>query len=131
VIQAGLDVSDEPAEARRAARLLHAYELRFWDALADGVDPYAPGLRRPWASRSPASSTARGESLEVPLHGTDHRWQAEPPSGSSSTAGPSGSGPSGSSARFRATSLPGRTSRRCVAHAGVGAGPGRVVYPPM
>jgi hypothetical protein len=29
VIQAGLDVSDEPAEARRAARLLHAYELRF------------------------------------------------------------------------------------------------------
>jgi hypothetical protein len=36
VIQASLDVS-EPAEARRAARLLHAYELRFWDALADGV----------------------------------------------------------------------------------------------
>lgn len=35
--QAGLDVSDEPAEARRAAHLLHAYELRFWDALADGI----------------------------------------------------------------------------------------------
>jgi hypothetical protein len=37
VIQAGLDVSDEPAEARRVARLLHANELRFWDALADGI----------------------------------------------------------------------------------------------
>jgi hypothetical protein len=37
VIQAGLDVSDEPAEARRAARLLHAYGLRFRDALADGI----------------------------------------------------------------------------------------------
>ena len=37
MIQARPDVSDEPAEARRAARLLHAYELRFWDALADGV----------------------------------------------------------------------------------------------
>jgi hypothetical protein len=37
VIQAGLDVSDEPAEARRVARLLQAYELRSWDALADGV----------------------------------------------------------------------------------------------
>jgi hypothetical protein len=36
VIQAGLDVSDEPAEAR-VARLLHAYELRFSDALADRV----------------------------------------------------------------------------------------------
>jgi hypothetical protein len=37
VIRARPDVSDESAEARRAARLLHAYELRFWDALADGV----------------------------------------------------------------------------------------------
>lgn len=37
MIQAGLDVSDEPASARRAARLLDAYERRFWDALADGV----------------------------------------------------------------------------------------------
>jgi hypothetical protein len=37
VIQAILDVSDEPAKARRAARLLHPYELRFWDALADSV----------------------------------------------------------------------------------------------
>jgi hypothetical protein len=37
VIQAALDMSDEPGEARRAARLLHAYELRFGDALADGV----------------------------------------------------------------------------------------------
>jgi len=30
-------LSYEPAEARRAARLLHVYELRFWDAFADGV----------------------------------------------------------------------------------------------
>jgi hypothetical protein len=37
VIQASLDVTDEPAEARRAARLLQAHELRFWDAHADGV----------------------------------------------------------------------------------------------
>jgi hypothetical protein len=37
VIQAGLDVSDEPAEARRAARLLQAYDLWFGDALAAGV----------------------------------------------------------------------------------------------
>jgi hypothetical protein len=37
VIQAGLDMSDEPAEARRAARLLQAYELRFGDALAVSV----------------------------------------------------------------------------------------------
>jgi len=32
VIQASLDVTDEPA-----ARLLHAYAPRFWDALADCV----------------------------------------------------------------------------------------------
>ena len=37
MIQASLDVTEKPAEARRSARLLHAYELRFWDALADGV----------------------------------------------------------------------------------------------
>ena len=37
MIQASLDVSGEPAEARRVARLLQAYELLFWDALADGV----------------------------------------------------------------------------------------------
>ena len=34
VIDAGLAVGDNPARARRAARLLQAYELRFWDGLA-------------------------------------------------------------------------------------------------
>jgi thiaminase len=33
VAQAGLDAGDSPARARRAARLLQAYELSFWDAL--------------------------------------------------------------------------------------------------
>jgi thiaminase len=32
--QAGLDAGDDPREIRRAARLLQAYELQFWDALA-------------------------------------------------------------------------------------------------
>jgi thiaminase len=35
VVQAGLDAGDDPREMRRAARLLQAYELLFWDALAD------------------------------------------------------------------------------------------------
>jgi hypothetical protein len=35
VAQAGLDVGDDPREIRRAARLLQAYELQFWDALAE------------------------------------------------------------------------------------------------
>ncbi len=34
VIDAGLAAGDDPAHARRATRLLQAYELRFWDALA-------------------------------------------------------------------------------------------------
>jgi hypothetical protein len=34
VVQAGLDAGEDPAEARHAARLLQAYELSFWDALA-------------------------------------------------------------------------------------------------
>jgi pyrroloquinoline quinone (PQQ) biosynthesis protein C len=34
VIDAGLETSDDPAHARRATRLLQAYELRFWDGLA-------------------------------------------------------------------------------------------------
>jgi hypothetical protein len=38
VIQAGLDAGDDPLEASRAARLLQAYELEFWDALADPPD---------------------------------------------------------------------------------------------
>jgi thiaminase len=33
VAQAGLDAGDDPTEIRRAARLLQAYELQFWDAL--------------------------------------------------------------------------------------------------
>ncbi|MWA02248.1 transcriptional regulator [Actinomadura sp. LD22] len=37
VIAAGLASGDDPAEASRAARLLHAYETAFWDALADGL----------------------------------------------------------------------------------------------
>jgi thiaminase len=35
VAQAGLDSGDDPREIRRAARLLQAYELQFWDALAE------------------------------------------------------------------------------------------------
>jgi thiaminase len=35
VAQAGLDAGDDPREIRRAARLLQAYELQFWDALAE------------------------------------------------------------------------------------------------
>jgi TENA/THI-4/PQQC family len=34
VVQAGLDAGEDPAEMRRAARLLQAYELLFWDAAA-------------------------------------------------------------------------------------------------
>jgi pyrroloquinoline quinone (PQQ) biosynthesis protein C len=34
VIDAGLAAGDHPSHARRAARLLQAYELRFWDGLA-------------------------------------------------------------------------------------------------
>jgi hypothetical protein len=37
VVQAGLDASEDPLEAARAARLLQAYELQFWDAVADGI----------------------------------------------------------------------------------------------
>ena len=37
VVQAGLDAGDDPLEAARGARLLQAYELQFWDALADGI----------------------------------------------------------------------------------------------
>jgi thiaminase len=34
VIDAGLAAGDNPADARRATRLLQAYELRFWDGIA-------------------------------------------------------------------------------------------------
>ena len=37
VIRAGLDAGDDPLEAMRAARLLQAYELQFWDAVARGI----------------------------------------------------------------------------------------------
>ncbi|SFQ40190.1 Thiaminase [Actinomadura madurae] len=37
VIKEGLAKGDDPAEAARAARLLHAYETAFWDALVEGL----------------------------------------------------------------------------------------------
>jgi hypothetical protein len=37
VLDEGLAAGDSPARARRAARLLQAYELLFWDTLAEGM----------------------------------------------------------------------------------------------
>ncbi|GAA4151180.1 hypothetical protein GCM10022416_48190 [Actinomadura keratinilytica] len=37
VVAAGLEAGEDPADMARAARLLHAYEKAFWDALADGL----------------------------------------------------------------------------------------------
>lgn len=37
VLQEGLAAGDSPLLARRATRLLQAYELSFWDALAEGL----------------------------------------------------------------------------------------------
>lgn len=37
VIAAGLASGDDPAEAARAARFLHAYETAFWNVLAEGL----------------------------------------------------------------------------------------------
>jgi thiaminase len=37
VLDAGLGEGDSPVRARRAARLLQAYELLFWDTLAEGI----------------------------------------------------------------------------------------------
>ena len=37
VVAAGLAAGEDPREAMRAARALHAYEIAFWDALADGL----------------------------------------------------------------------------------------------
>lgn len=37
VIADGLSNGDDPVEAARAARLLHAYETAFWDALVEGL----------------------------------------------------------------------------------------------
>jgi hypothetical protein len=37
VLNAGLRAGDSPSRALRAARLLQAYELLFWDAVAEGI----------------------------------------------------------------------------------------------
>lgn len=37
VIEAGLAAGEDPEEAVRAARMLHAYETAFWDSLAEGL----------------------------------------------------------------------------------------------
>jgi hypothetical protein len=37
VLDEGLGDGDSPVRARRAARLLRAYELLFWDTLAEGI----------------------------------------------------------------------------------------------
>jgi thiaminase len=37
VLEEGLGAGDEPLPARRATRLLQAYELSFWDALSEGL----------------------------------------------------------------------------------------------
>ncbi|MFV2175425.1 hypothetical protein ACFHW2_27325 [Actinomadura sp. LOL_016] len=37
VVAAGLDAGDDPVEAVRCARLVHAYETAFWGALAEGL----------------------------------------------------------------------------------------------
>ncbi|HEU5421060.1 MAG TPA: hypothetical protein VFV41_25475 [Streptosporangiaceae bacterium] len=37
VVAAGLAAGEDPAEALRAARALHAYEIAFWESLADGL----------------------------------------------------------------------------------------------
>jgi len=37
VVSAGLAAGEDPQEAVRAAQALHAYEVAFWDALADGL----------------------------------------------------------------------------------------------
>ena len=37
VVAAGLAAGEDPQEAIRAALALHAYEIAFWDALADGL----------------------------------------------------------------------------------------------
>ncbi len=38
VVAAGLAAGEDPQDAVRAALALHAYEIAFWDALADGLD---------------------------------------------------------------------------------------------
>ena len=36
--EAGLPAGEDPREAALAALAMHAYEIAFWDALADGLD---------------------------------------------------------------------------------------------
>jgi hypothetical protein len=43
VVAAGLAAGEDPQEATRAALALHAYEVAFWDALADGLHDRPPG----------------------------------------------------------------------------------------
>ena len=38
VVSAGLAAGEDPQEAVRAALTLHAYEIAFWETLADGLD---------------------------------------------------------------------------------------------
>jgi hypothetical protein len=93
---------------RPSVRCAH---VRAWGARARpgcrsspmACDPYAPGLRRRGVEIADRLDCPRGP-LEVPFRSTDHRWQAEHPSGSSWTASRSGSGPRGrprASARCR------------------------------
>jgi hypothetical protein len=37
VVAAGLAAGEDPQEAIQAALALHAYEIAFWDALAEGL----------------------------------------------------------------------------------------------
>jgi hypothetical protein len=38
MVAAGLAAGDDPDESLHAARMMHAYELAFWDALAEGLE---------------------------------------------------------------------------------------------
>jgi hypothetical protein len=52
VVAAGLAAGEDPREAVRAALALHAYEIAFWDVLADGLaDAHGRSLRVARASR--------------------------------------------------------------------------------
>jgi hypothetical protein len=46
VVAAGLAAGEDPQEAVRAARALHAYEIGFWDALAEGLGEFGTAARR-------------------------------------------------------------------------------------
>jgi hypothetical protein len=57
VVAAGLAAAEDPQEAVLAARALHAYEIAFWDALADGLSLARSG-RLSRSSWPPSSGTA-------------------------------------------------------------------------